>query len=156
VDKDDFDKKFSLAKTLTNIRNSSNATTDSSNAQLLNSLLKTFNVDLKTNGFVKMDLQKRTQEATLSGLLDNMSPTAIFNRFDLSASNGQHCLQVIERHCALSLDKRIFLVATAHLFYSCILCLLISNNALVFNRGATGVDNDDFDKKFSLAKTLTK
>jgi hypothetical protein len=31
-------------------------------------LLKTFNVDLKTNGFVKMDLQKRTQEATLSGL----------------------------------------------------------------------------------------
>jgi hypothetical protein len=31
----------------------------------------------------------------------------------------------------------------------------ISNNALVFNRGATGVDNDDFDKKFSLAKTLT-
>jgi hypothetical protein len=42
VDKDDFDKKFSLAKTLTNIRNSSNATTDSSNAQLLNSLLKTF------------------------------------------------------------------------------------------------------------------
>jgi hypothetical protein len=32
---------------------------------------------------------------------------------------------------------------------------LISNNALVFNRGATGVDNDDFDKKFSLAKTLT-
>jgi hypothetical protein len=28
---------------------------------------------------------------------------------------------------------------------------LISNNALVFNRGATGVDNDDFDKKFSLA-----
>jgi hypothetical protein len=31
------------------------------------------------------------QEATLSGLLDNMSPTAIFNRFDLSASNGQHC-----------------------------------------------------------------
>jgi hypothetical protein len=33
---------------------------------------------------------------------------------------------------------------------------LISNNALVFNRGATGVNNDDFDKKFSLAKTLTK
>jgi hypothetical protein len=29
----------------------SNATTDSSNAQLLNSLLKTFNVDLKTNAF---------------------------------------------------------------------------------------------------------
>jgi hypothetical protein len=24
----------------------------------------------------------------------------------------------------------------------------INNNALVFNRGATGVDNDDFDKKF--------
>jgi hypothetical protein len=33
---------------------------------------------------------------------------------------------------------------------------LINNNALVFNRGATDVDNDDFDKKFSLAKTLTK
>jgi hypothetical protein len=31
----------------------------------------------------------------------------------------------------------------------------INNNALVFNRGATGVDNDDFDKKLSLAKTLT-
>jgi hypothetical protein len=53
------------------------------NAQLLNSLLKTFNVDLKTNGFVKMDLQKRTQEATLSGLLDNMSPTAIFTSIRL-------------------------------------------------------------------------
>jgi hypothetical protein len=36
VDNDDFDKKFSLAKTLTNIRNTSNATTNSSNAQLLN------------------------------------------------------------------------------------------------------------------------
>jgi hypothetical protein len=36
VNNDDFDKKFSLAKTLTNIRNSSNATTDSSNAQLMN------------------------------------------------------------------------------------------------------------------------
>jgi hypothetical protein len=34
----------------------SNATTNSSNAQLLNSLLKTLNVDSKTNGFVKMDL----------------------------------------------------------------------------------------------------
>jgi hypothetical protein len=36
-------------------------------------------------------LQKRAQEAALSELADNMSPTAIFNRFDLSASNGQHC-----------------------------------------------------------------
>jgi hypothetical protein len=26
---------------------------------------------------------------------------------------------------------------------------LINNNALVFNRGAASVDNDDFDKKFS-------
>jgi hypothetical protein len=51
VDNDDFDKKFSLAKTLTNIRNTSNATTDSSNKQLLNSLLTTLNVDSKTNGF---------------------------------------------------------------------------------------------------------
>ncbi|VVM27033.1 hypothetical protein BSPWISOXPB_656 [uncultured Gammaproteobacteria bacterium] len=91
VDNDDFDKKFSLAKTLTNIRNTSNATTDSSNKQLLNSLLTTLNVDSKTNGFVTMDLQKRAQEAALSELADNMSPTAIFNRFDLSASNGQHC-----------------------------------------------------------------
>jgi hypothetical protein len=32
-----------------------------------------------------------TQEASLSGLVDNMSPTAIFNRFDLSSSSGQHC-----------------------------------------------------------------
>jgi hypothetical protein len=32
----------------------------------------------------------------------------------------------------------------------------ISNNALVFNRSATGVDKDDFDKKFSLAKTRAK
>jgi hypothetical protein len=38
-----------------------------------------------------MDLQKRAQEAALSELVGNMSPTAIFNRFDLSASNGQHC-----------------------------------------------------------------
>jgi hypothetical protein len=38
-----------------------------------------------------MDLQKRAQEASLSGLVDNMSPTAIFNRFDLSSSSGQHC-----------------------------------------------------------------
>jgi hypothetical protein len=51
VDNDDFDKKFSLAKTLTNIRNTSNATTDSPNKQLLNSLLTTLNVDSKTNGF---------------------------------------------------------------------------------------------------------
>jgi hypothetical protein len=29
-----------------------------------------------------MDLQKRAQEAALSELVDNMSPTAIFNRFD--------------------------------------------------------------------------
>jgi hypothetical protein len=47
VNNDDFDKKFSLAKTLTNIRNSGNATTHSSNTQLLNSLLKTLNVDSK-------------------------------------------------------------------------------------------------------------
>ena len=91
VDKEDFDKKFSLAKTLTNIRNSSNATTASSNAQLLSSLLNTFNVDSKINGFVTMDLQKREEETALSGLIDNMLPSAIFNRFDLSASNGQHC-----------------------------------------------------------------
>ena len=91
VNKNDFDKKFSLAKTLTNIRNTSDATTHSSNAQLLNSLLKTLNVDSKINGFVKMNLQKRAQETALSGLVNNMLPSAIFNRFDLSASNGQHC-----------------------------------------------------------------
>jgi hypothetical protein len=33
--------------------------------------------------------------------------------------------------------------------------ITINNNALVFNRGATDVDNDDFDEKFSFAKTLT-
>jgi hypothetical protein len=47
------------------IAGTSNATTDSSNKQLLNSLLTTLNVDSKTNGFVTMDLQKRTQEAAL-------------------------------------------------------------------------------------------
>jgi hypothetical protein len=35
-----------------------------------------------------MDLQKRAQETALSGLVDNMLPSAIFNRFDLSDSNG--------------------------------------------------------------------
>jgi hypothetical protein len=40
-------------------------------------LLKTLNVDSKINGFVKMDLQKRAQEAALSGLIDNMLPSAI-------------------------------------------------------------------------------
>jgi hypothetical protein len=43
----------------------------------------------KTNAFVTMDLQKRAQEAALSELADNMSPTAIFNRFDLSASTAK-------------------------------------------------------------------
>jgi hypothetical protein len=43
------------------------------------SLLKTLDVDSKTNGFVEMDLQKRAQEASLSGLVDNMSPTAIIH-----------------------------------------------------------------------------
>jgi hypothetical protein len=38
-----------------------------------------------------LSTQKRAQEASLSGLVDNMSPTAIFNRFDLSSSSGQHC-----------------------------------------------------------------
>jgi hypothetical protein len=47
-------------------------------------LFKSFS---KTNGFVKMDLQKRDEKVSLS----DMSPTAIFNRFDLSASNGEHC-----------------------------------------------------------------
>ena len=91
VNNDDFDKTFSLAKTLTNIRSSSDATEDGSNTQFLKSLLNTFNINSKINGFVKMDLQIREQEASLSGLIDNMSPSAIFNRFDLSASNGQHC-----------------------------------------------------------------
>jgi hypothetical protein len=60
-----------------------------------------------------MDLQKRAQEASLSGLVDNMSPTAIFNRFDLSSSSGQHC----------NPDKRTFLVAPVPLFCSCRLFL---------------------------------
>jgi hypothetical protein len=29
-----------------------------------------------------MDLQKREEETALSGLIDNMLPSAIFNRFD--------------------------------------------------------------------------
>ncbi|VVH50600.1 hypothetical protein BPUTSESOX_2221 [uncultured Gammaproteobacteria bacterium] len=87
VDNDDFDKKFSFAKTLTSIRNSSGATTNSTDTQLLNSLLNTLKVSSKTNGFVEMDLQKREEKVSLSA----MSPTAIFNRFDLSASNGEHC-----------------------------------------------------------------
>ena len=96
VDNHDFDKKFSLAKTLTSIRNSSNVTKNKvatlpfdslPNMKLLDSLLNTFNIGSKTNGFVKMDLQKRDEKVSLS----DMSPTAIFNRFDLSADNGQHC-----------------------------------------------------------------
>ena len=87
VDNDDFDEKFSFAKTLTSIRNSSGATTNSTDTQLLNSLLNTLKVSSKANGFVEMDLQKREEKASLSA----MSPTAIFNRFDLSASNGEHC-----------------------------------------------------------------
>jgi hypothetical protein len=72
-------------------------------------LLKTLNVDSKINGFVKMDLQKRAQEAALSGLVDNMLPSAIFNRFD--------------HPCVLNLDRRTFLVVLGHLFYSCFLFL---------------------------------
>ena len=87
VDNDDFDEKFSFAKTLTSIRNSSGATTNSTDTQLLNSLLNTLKVSSKANGFVEMDLQKREEKVSLSA----MSPTAIFNRFDLSASNGDHC-----------------------------------------------------------------
>ncbi|VVH67371.1 hypothetical protein BSPLISOX_1103, partial [uncultured Gammaproteobacteria bacterium] len=98
VDNNDFDKKFSLARTLTSIRNSTgipahNVSTllpDSFlNTQLLDSLLNTFNISSKTNDFMKMDLQKRDEEVEVSFL--GMSPTAIFNRFDLSASNGEHC-----------------------------------------------------------------
>jgi hypothetical protein len=47
--------------------------------------LKTKALLLKINGFVKMNLQKRAQETALSGLVNNMLPSAIFNRFDLSA-----------------------------------------------------------------------
>jgi hypothetical protein len=49
---------------------SSDATTHSSNAQLLSSLLKTLNVDSKINGFVKMDLQKRAQETALANVCE--------------------------------------------------------------------------------------
>jgi uncharacterized protein YxjI len=38
------DEKFSLAKTLTSILDSSGATTNNSSTQLLNSLLDTFNI----------------------------------------------------------------------------------------------------------------
>ena len=98
VDNHDFDEKFSLARTLTSIRYSTGLPShristllpdNFLNTQLLNSLLNTFKVSSKTNGFVKMDLQIRDKEKEVS--LSDMSPTAIFNRFDLSASNGEHC-----------------------------------------------------------------
>jgi uncharacterized protein YxjI len=64
VDNDDFDEKFSLAKTLTSILDSSGATTNNSNTQLLNSLLDTFNISSeakisKHNINSKAVLQKR-------------------------------------------------------------------------------------------------
>ncbi|CAC9644268.1 hypothetical protein [uncultured Gammaproteobacteria bacterium] len=95
VDNDDFDEKFSLAKTLTSILDSSGATTNNSNTQLLNSLLDTFNISSeakisKHNINSKAVLQKR-QRREERVYLSDMSPTAIFNRFDLSASNGEHC-----------------------------------------------------------------
>ncbi len=90
-----FNNAFSLDKTLTNIRNTSNeTTTDNSNAQLLGSLFNTLNTTSKANGFVNIPLQVRDQEVNLnpSDLINNdMLPTAIFNRFDLSASSGEHC-----------------------------------------------------------------
>jgi hypothetical protein len=49
---------------------------------VLNSLLNTLKVSSKANGFVEMDLQKREEKVSLSA----MSPTAIFNRFDLTTS----------------------------------------------------------------------
>ncbi len=90
-----FNNAFSLDKTLTNIRNTSNeTTTDNSNAQLLGSLFNTLNTTSKANGFVNIPLQIRDQEVNLnpSDLINNdMLPTAIFNHFDLSASSGEHC-----------------------------------------------------------------
>ncbi len=87
VDNDDFDEKFSLAKTLTSILDSSGATTNNSSAQLPSSLLDTFNLNSKA----VLQKRQRREEREERVYLSDMSPTAIFNRFDLSASNGEHC-----------------------------------------------------------------
>jgi predicted thioredoxin/glutaredoxin len=86
VDNDDFDEKFSLAKTLTSILDSSGATTNNSNTQLLNSLLDTFNISSeakisKHNINSKAVLQKRQrrEEREERVYLSDMSPTAINN-----------------------------------------------------------------------------
>jgi len=95
VDNTAFETAFSLDKTLTKIRNTSNeAATDNSNTQLLGSLFNTLTTIQKENNSVNMDLQSRNQEANLSpsNLINHdMLPTAVFNRFDLSASDGKHC-----------------------------------------------------------------
>lgn len=96
VDVAAFNDAFALDKTLTKIRNTSSETaTDNSNAQLLGSLFNTLTTTSKANGFLNMSLQARNNEAGLdsSDLINNdgMLPTAVFNRFDLSASSGEHC-----------------------------------------------------------------
>jgi uncharacterized protein YxjI len=90
--------QIKTVKTLTSILDSSGATTNNSNTQLLNSLLDTFNISSeakisKHNINSKAVLQKRQrrEEREERVYLSDMSPTAIFNRFDLSASNGEHC-----------------------------------------------------------------
>ena len=95
IDINTFNSAFSLNKTLTQIRNTSNETSsNSTNAQLLEGLFQTLQTTSKTNGSIPMPLQPRPQEANISSeeLLNNgMLPTAIFNRFDLAASDGSHC-----------------------------------------------------------------
>ncbi len=118
VDTTDFNTNFSLNKTLTQIRNTSKETaTDNSNAQLLSSLLNTLTTTSKTNGFVNIPLGKRTEEAKLNAtdLIDNdMLPTAIFNRFDLSSSSGKHCGEYrIVYHKKSDTSGRFFLIFEA-------------------------------------------
>ncbi|MBA5248019.1 MAG: hypothetical protein FE834_00560, partial [Gammaproteobacteria bacterium] len=110
-----FDEKFSLKKTLNKIRKSGGDTTDSSdaNAQLLKTLLNTLKVKQKANGFNKMKLQERSKEAELTLENLDMRPTAIFNRFDLSASDGKHCGEYrIVYHKPRS-NERFFLIFEA-------------------------------------------
>jgi hypothetical protein len=137
VDNDDFDKKFSLAKTLTNIRNSSNATTDSSNAQLLNSLLKRLRSLERPPAIVLIEITRAVLNSRMRAkfVLRDIR-FMILNLKDNFADYNEDKTSANPDASAIPLQRSAF----------------INNNALVFNRGATGVDNDDFDKKFSLAK----
>jgi hypothetical protein len=80
VDNDDFDEKFSLAKTLTSILDSSSATTNNSSTQLLNSLLDTF-IDLLRLIFNKINrYKKKLSETNVTPLQCNTLKSCIVSR----------------------------------------------------------------------------